>query len=116
MNKGWLWFMAGAVLVFLLVFGLGFFLPVRGFWSASQWMSPHMYGGWGGFSPLWMMFGMWFIPLIVILLIGLGVAALVKLFSSSSPRQTDTGKPCPTCGKTLSPDWKHCPHCGTAVS
>lgn len=114
MNKGWLWFLGGAALVLILGFGLRLFRFARFFGNVLPYrMFPHS-NFWGVFPFGWMMLGMWLIPLLVVVLLVIGIIALIRSSSSSTAKMQVQGasKTCPTCGKPVQPDWKHCPHCG----
>jgi hypothetical protein len=103
-----------AVLVFiilaLVIFQVGVGLGSgRG---ASGWgmMGPGMMGGWG-YSPLggFGMLFMWIIPVGFFVLTVAGIVWLVRAMGGSVSGSAAT---CPSCGKSVQPGWKHCPHCG----
>ncbi len=92
----------------------------RGMWSGM--MGPGMMGNWnfGSFGWLAMIF-MWLLPLGFLILLGVGIAWLFRQASGSSratgrstgdPSQTETGQPCPNCGRPVQADWQLCPYCG----
>ncbi len=87
MNNTWKWVL-GIAIVLIVLFALplvwGLFMPFGGYGMMGYggypmmggWHAPMMYGGFGGFG-----FGMifaWLIPLGLLVLIGLAIAALVK--------------------------------------
>lgn len=107
------WLVVGIVVIVLLLFLFG---------------GGMMFGGWGyhgygmmgrGYSPFgWFGMGlgmlfMWIIPLGVLVLIGFGVAALVR--NSGNGIKPTISKPCPNCGKDIQADWQNCPYCGTTL-
>lgn len=78
-----------------------------GGWGMGPWMmGPFMMGG---------MFFMWLIPIGFLVLIGLGIAWIVRTAggpnNSNAPAHT-----CPSCGRSVQVDWKNCPHCGTVLA
>ena len=86
----------GIVIVLLVLFALPFvwhaLYPVQGY-GYGMWGGMHMRGETGlGFSPMFSgmgfgMFFMWLIPLGLLVLIGLGIAALVKYLKKPSSSQ-----------------------------
>ena len=86
MNNKWKWALGiGVVIIILLVLSLawGFLLPYGGYGMMGYgygWHMPMMYGGFGmmGFG----MFFMWAISLVSLILIGLGIAGLVKTLTA----------------------------------
>ena len=75
------------------------------------------YGGWG-YSPLgWIgMVFMWLIPIGLLVLTVLGVVWLVRTVTSGSGNPPASTRMCPNCGRSVQPDWRNCPHCGTDLS
>jgi|YelNatPaOPRAMG01_1025707.scaffolds.fasta_scaffold07875_2 hypothetical protein len=116
MNKGWIWFFVGAGIVLLFGIGLRLFRFARFFGGFYPFrIFPHS-GTWGFFPFGWMMVGMGLIPLLIIVLLVVGIIALLRS-SKSTPTSTNTQplpapRTCPSCGKQLQADWKHCPYCG----
>lgn len=114
-----------AILVFaavvLLVFLVG--VSLMGGWNNGGWgmmgpggMGPGMMGGWA-FGPLgWIvMIFMLLIPIGFFVLIGLGIAWLVRaLGAGSSP--APAMRSCPNCNRSVQADWRNCPHCGTDLN
>ena len=86
-------------------------------------MMGNMMGGYGmmhrGFSPLgWFGMGlgmifMWLIPIGILVLIGFGVASLVR--NTGNPPQASSLTPCSNCGKGTQADWQTCPYCGNSL-
>ncbi|OGO27369.1 MAG: hypothetical protein A2Z16_05480 [Chloroflexi bacterium RBG_16_54_18] len=99
------------LLVFLagvsLLGGLGY-----GGWGM---MGPGMMGGWG-FSPFgWIgMIFMWLIPISLVVLVGFGIAWLVRAIGNAG-RPIAATRPCPNCGRSSQADWRNCPFCGQAL-
>ncbi|MGB9640494.1 MAG: zinc ribbon domain-containing protein [Anaerolineales bacterium] len=117
MNKGWLWFLGGAFLVLILGWGVRLIGFARFFGRALPYRTfPHT-SIWGVFPFGWMMLGMWLIPLLVVVLLVLGIIALIRSSSNSSANNKvqTAPKTCPSCGKTVQPDWKNCPYCGAKL-
>ena len=59
--------------------------------------------------------------LIVVLIVGGGLAALSKSLSGSPQAPTPPSPPassrtCPTCGREVRPGWNVCPSCGAALT
>jgi endogenous inhibitor of DNA gyrase (YacG/DUF329 family) len=79
-------------------------------------MGPGMMGGWGfgPFSWLSMIF-MWLIPVGFFVLIGLGVAWLIRAISGGVNSISAT-RSCPNCGHSVQTDWRNCPYCGTSLN
>lgn len=72
-------------------------------------MGPGMMGGWG-FSPLGgigMLF-MWIVPVGLFVLAITGGVWLVRTLSGNNGAAGN----CPSCSRSVQPDWRHCPHCG----
>ena len=113
MNKGWLWFLGGALLVFIVGIALRFF----GFGGVFNYrMFPHM-GSWGILPFGWMMLWVGLIPLLVVVLLVVGIVVLIRSSSSSTSKTVkeipdNTPKTCPSCNRTVQKEWKHCPYCG----
>ena len=104
------------LIIVLFVVGLlgGWGYPGGGY-RAWAMMGPGMMGGWG-FSPfggIGMLF-MWLFPAGFIILTALGVAWLAR--NLGSPSLPPAGRACPNCGRGVQADWRHCPHCGTALN
>ena len=79
-------------------------------------MGPGMMGAWG-YSPfVWLgMAFMWLIPLAFLILVGLGIAWLVKAAGGGN-RPVVSEQPCASCGRGIQNDWKNCPYCGAAIT
>jgi uncharacterized membrane protein len=79
-------------------------------------MGPGMMGGWG-YNPLgWIgMILMWLIPIGVIVLVVAGVVWLARTIGAGSTRVAPT-RSCPSCGRGVQADWRHCPFCGSALA
>jgi hypothetical protein len=77
-----------------------------------------MMGNWG-YSPFgWFGMGlgmifMWLIPIGILVLIGFGVASLVR--NTGNPPQASSLTPCSNCGKGTQADWQTCPYCGNSL-
>jgi hypothetical protein len=101
---------AGLVALVLLGFGTG----MMGGWGYGGW---GMMGSWGhGFWPFGIgMFFMWLIPLGFIVLVGLGIAWLVKAVSGGNAPAVPA-QSCPSCGRAVQPDWKNCPYCAASLA
>ena len=59
--------------------------------------------------------------LIIVLIVGGGLTALLKLLSGSPQAPTPPSAPapsrtCPTCGREVRPGWNVCPSCGAALT
>lgn len=107
-------------IVVLLVFLVG--VSLLGGWGYSGWgimgpgmMGPGMMGGrgFGLFGWVGMIF-MWFIPLGLIVMAGLGIAWLVRVIVNPGG-SVSTARTCPHCGRTAQADWHTCPFCGQAL-
>ena len=114
------WWIVGIVIavIALFLFGGGMMWGNRGYG-----MMGNMMGGYGmmhrGFSPLgWFGMGlgmifMWLIPIGILVLIGFGVASLVR--NTGNPPQASSLTPCSNCGKGTQADWQTCPYCGNSL-
>ena len=110
MKKG-NWWIVGivAVLAALFLFGGGMIWGNRGYGMMGNWgYSPF---GWFGMG-LGMIF-MWLIPIGILVLIGFGVASLVR--NTGNPPQASSLTPCSNCGKGTQADWQTCPYCGNSL-
>jgi len=109
------WLVLGIIGVILLLFLFGGgMMGSRNYHVWGMMGGPGMMGGWG-YAPFgWIgMTFMWLIPVGVLVLVGFGVAWLVKNVGNSPP--TASLNPCPNCGKGTQADWQNCPHCGAAL-
>ena len=114
MKLNWKW-----IALFIIVF-IGAVLITIPLWNGvgNGWMgmmgggfqNPILFGNLSSFGGLIMMFGMLLIPLVVIGLAILGVAAIIK--GAYTPRTTMIMKNCVHCGKPLQAEWANCPYCG----
>ena len=110
----WLVITVISVIALLFLFGGG----MMSGWGYRGW---GMMGGPGGMMGSWgdSPFGwigmafMWLIPVGVIALIVLGVAALVR--NTGNPTPPSSQSPCSNCGKGVQADWQNCPYCGTSL-
>jgi hypothetical protein len=108
-----------------IVFGIlllaGLFLPWI-FGGAGYGMHPYggmMGRGYGYMQPFgWGIMGLgWLFMLAVLVLLGLGIASLIKYLSAPKPDSTPKSLPpstqnCSNCGRPSQPDWNTCPYCG----
>jgi len=96
-----------------LIGGLGGYGGYRG-WGM---MGPGMMGGYGLAPFGWIgMLLMWVFPLGVLVLALLGIVWLVNAVSRpKSQPPVAPAKTCPNCARPVQADWRHCPHCGTAL-
>ena len=111
----WLVVSVIGVIVLLFLFGGGMMASSWGNRGWGMMGGPGgMMGGWG-YSPFgWVgMAFMWLIPVGVLTLIVLGIAALVK--NAGNPTLQSSENPCPNCGKGMQTDWQNCPYCGTTL-
>ena len=108
-----------AVVLVALVVGLSFLGGGRSYGGWGM-MGPGMMGGYSGWgtSPLgWIgMVFMWLVPIGLLVLTVLGVAWLVRAVTGSSGIPPASTRMCPNCGRSVQPDWRNCPHCGTDLS
>ena len=110
----WLVVAVISVILLLFLFGGGMLSG----WGHRGWgmMGGYggMMGGWG-YSPFgWIgMAFMWLIPIGVVVLTVLGIAALMR--NSGNTTLPASLSPCPNCGKGVQTDWQNCPYCGTAL-
>ncbi|HEY5901636.1 MAG TPA: zinc ribbon domain-containing protein [Anaerolineales bacterium] len=114
-QTNWLVVVLIGVVVVALFFAAGMF-GARGYRGWGM-MGPGMMGGWG-FAPFaWVgMLFMWLIPVGFLVLLGLGIAWLVRsLGSPTPPTPPAPGRSCPNCGRSVQTDWSNCPYCGTAL-
>ena len=106
----------GSLVAVAILFGIGY----RIYWlsaGGAGWYSgfrPMMGGGWG-MNPFhmagWMPLGGFLGVLVLLSLLGVGIAILVNLKSGpkSAPRL------CAKCGRPIEAGWVVCPHCGEKV-
>ncbi len=115
MNKtNWL-AVAGIVIAALVILVIGAGM-VLGMLRGGYGYGGYGYGGWGMMGP-WMMGGMmvmWIFPLGFLVLVGLGIAWLVRSAGGGSPAAAR--RACPSCGREVQADWNNCPFCGTALA
>ena len=111
------WWIVGivAVLAALFLFGGGMMWGNRGYGMMG---GPGMMGSWGYFPFGWFGMGlgmifMWLIPIGILVLIGFGVASLVR--NTGNPPQASSLTPCSNCGKGTQADWQTCPYCGNSL-
>lgn len=100
----------GIIALLVLTFGAG----LLGSWGYGGYGG---YGGWGMMGP-WMMAGMffmWLIPVGFLVLLGLGIAWVIRTAGGSGNFNAASYK-CPSCGRTAQADWKNCPYCGNALT
>ena len=111
-----------AVVLTLVLFTLG---PRWGGYGMGMWGGCPGCGfgmGWG--TGGWVvglitMFFMWFVPLVFLALIVMGILWFVRsLGENNTGGQVvkGTGKTCPTCGKPVQDDWQLCPYCGANLT
>lgn len=70
--------------------------------------------GWAGMGLGWLFL------LAILVLLGLGIASLIKYLSEPKSKSNPAVEPqkiqvCPSCGKTSQPDWSTCPYCGNSL-
>ena len=72
-------------------------------------------GSFGGiFGWLFMLVAMLF-PLGLLVLLILGIVWLVRAVSRPQGGIAPSPQACPSCGKPVAGDWRHCPHCGETL-
>lgn len=79
--------------------------------------------GFGFFHPMaWtgMVLG-WLFGLAILVLLGLGIASLIRYLSEPRSHSDSTALPepavnCPNCGRAAQPEWNTCPFCGTSLA
>ena len=122
MKKSIVWMLA-IVLGILLLAGL--ILPwVFGGTGYSMMGSYGMMGRNFGYMHPMGGFGMglgWLFLLAVLVLLGLGIASLIKYLSgprtaSKAPVLPASNLSCSNCGKPSQPDWSTCPYCGNSLT
>jgi hypothetical protein len=98
---------AGLFLLGLLFGGSGF--------SSRGMMGGSMMGGWG-YSPFgWTgMIFMWLIPIGFIVITVLGIVWLVQNVSGGKIIANPVTA-CPSCIKSVQPEWKNCAYCGATL-
>ncbi len=111
-----------AVAAFGIVVAVAFLIGVSllgGGWGYGGWgmMGPGMMGGWG-FGPFGLigMLFMWLIPIGFVVLTVLGIVWLVRTVGGGSANPAPPARACPSCGRAVQADWRHCPHCGAALT
>jgi len=110
------WMVFGLVVLAVLLIGLlvvGFFGSFGSGMMGYSMMGPGHMGSFGFGGGLLACF----IPLI---LVGLLVGGLIWLVTAGiNPSSTDSvtadHRHCPTCHRTVQPDWQVCPYCGTSL-
>ncbi len=114
----------GWILAIVLSLVALFFLPslfMGRFWTGGyggMMSGPGMMGGFGYLNPLGFlgMALMWLVPVGVLVLLVVGVAALFNgLTRPGYPSQPVSDRKCPNCGKSAQADWTTCPYCGKSL-
>ena len=122
MRKAIGWILA---IVAVLLLALPVLWMISGMWGYGGMMGGYgmMGRGYGFYNPLgWLgMALMWLVPVGIIVLLVVGVAALVNslLRPSNGSSQTfppATGRTCQNCGRSAQADWTTCPYCGQKLS
>ncbi len=131
----WILGLCAVLLVAALVFSVvaPYFLPARAVTAYGGMMGPehwgmmgrglnpgHMLGGFGVRAPFFGLagLGMLAVPLLLIGLVVLGLAALLRRNPPAAaplPPAPVATVPCAHCGQPLQPGWKACPNCGEKV-
>jgi hypothetical protein len=109
----------GLIALLILLVGASL-LGARGFGGWGRWgtgmMGPGMMGGWGFGMFGWLaMFFIWLIPVGLVVLIGLGIAWLVRAINAPGGSYPPE-RSCPNCGRSVQPDWRNCPYCGQELA
>lgn len=78
------------------------------------------YAGYGGFGMMgpWLMTGMffmWLIPVGFLLLLGLGLAWIIRAVGGTGNFNPPSHR-CPSCGRTPRAGWRNCPYCGAPLA
>jgi hypothetical protein len=118
MNRGNWTAVAMFGVVVLVAFLIGVSL-LGGSWGmmGPGMMGPGMMGGWGFglFGFIGMLF-MWLIPIGLVVLTVLGIVWLVRTAGGGSFTPAPPALTCPSCGRGVQADWRHCPHCGATLT
>lgn len=104
----------GIIVLIAFLIGISLFGGGRSYVGWGM-MGPGMMGNWG-FAPFgWIgMIFMWLIPIGFVVLTVLGIVWLVRAVGGGNP--TAPPRACPSCERSVQPDWRNCPHCGATLT